>query len=357
VRKTRLKAKTRFALLALLVGGLATIASSAWSAASAQSLRSAALRILGPTESSGRRPELILELGPFDLPARASHDATRQPPPSAVELQLAGWIQGYVVEIVDAKGSRLPQQLLHHVNVITPGRRELFSPIMQRVAAAGAETAPVRLPRLVGYPVREGDVLIVTAMLHNPTGTAYTGARLRVRFLFTRASSVIPRVAIQPFYLDVMPPAGAHSFDLPPGRSERSWEGRPAVAGRILGVSGHLHRYGVALRFEDVTAGRVIWEAKPTTNARGDVVGMPSKWFLATLGVPVRPNHLYRLTAVYDNPTGRTIVAGGMGALGGIVLPSRRAPWPSPNRTDPEYKRDVRVTWRLDARHATGHAH
>jgi hypothetical protein len=345
----------RFALLAgLVVGGVATMAPPA---ASAQAPRPAALRIVGPTESPGRRPELILELGPFDLPARASHDGTPQPPPSAVGLQIGGWIQGYAVEIVDAKGSRLPQQLLHHVNVITPGRRELFSPIMQRVAAAGAETAPVRLPRLVGYPVREGDVLIVTAMLHNPSGIAYTGARLRVRFLFTRASSAIPRVAIQPFYLDVMPPAGVHSFDLPPGRSERSWEGRPAVSGRILGVSGHLHRYGVALRFEDVTAGRVIWEAKPRTNARGDVVGMPSKRFLATLGVPVHPDHLYRLTAVYDNPTGRTVVAGGMGALGGMILPSRRAAWPPPNQTDPEYERDVRVTWRLDGRHAAGHHH
>jgi hypothetical protein len=50
-------------------------------------------------------------------------------------------------------------------------------------------------------------------------------------------------------------------------------------------------------------------------------------------------------------------VAGGMGALGGIILPSRRAAWPSPNQTDPEYERDVHVAWRLDGRHATGHHH
>ncbi|MFN2564547.1 MAG: hypothetical protein ABR499_05985, partial [Gemmatimonadaceae bacterium] len=225
-------------LLAVLVSGVATAAAPR---APAQSPRPAALRVVGPTELRSGRRELILELGSFDLPARAAHGGSPQPPPRAVALPVAGWIQGYAVEIVDARGTRLPQGVLHHVNVIAPGRRELFSAIMQRVAAAGAETAPVRLPRLVGYPVRRGDTLIVTAMLQNRTGTTYPGARLRVRFPFTPATARIPRVSIQPFYVDVMPPAGLHSFDLPPGRSERSWEGRPTVAARILGVSGHLH--------------------------------------------------------------------------------------------------------------------
>jgi hypothetical protein len=53
---------------------------------------------------------------------------------------------------------------------------------------------------------------------------------------------------VMPVYLDVVPHGGFHSYDLPPGRSERSWEGRPAVGGRILALGGHLHRYGVSLR-------------------------------------------------------------------------------------------------------------
>jgi hypothetical protein len=326
-------------------------------AAAAQSRGATELRVVQPAGSRAGSRELVLELGPFDLPARAGHDGMRQPPPRAVALPVAGWIQGYAVEIIDARGSRLPQGMLHHVNVIVPGRRELFSAIMQRLAAAGAETAPVRLPRFIGYPVRRGDTLIITTMLHNPTGTAYTGARLRLRFPFTPATARFQRITIHPFYIDVMPPAGRHFFDLPPGRSARSWEARPAVPGRILGVSGHLHRYGVALRLEDVTAGRVIWEARPITDARGGIVGMPSKRFVATLGVAVRPDHVYRLTAVYDNPTGRTIAAGGMGALGGVFLPSRGVRWPPARRTDPEYQRDVSVTWRLTEQAAAGHGH
>jgi hypothetical protein len=270
---------------------------------------------------------------------------------------MGGWIQGFSVEIVDPRGDRIPQRVLHHVNVIAPGRRELFSTIMQRVAAAGAETAPAHLPRLVGYPVSAGDTLIVTTMLHNPTGVAYPGARLRVRFPFTPSTARIPRLGVQPFYLDVMPPAGLHFYDLPPGRSARSWQGRPAIPGRILGVSGHLHRHAVALRFEDVTARRLIWDARPVANADGEVVAMPTGHFASGLGVPVHPDHVYRLTAVYDNPTGATIVAGGMGALGGILLPARGARWPAADREDAEYQRDARVTWRRDVRAANGHGH
>jgi hypothetical protein len=84
---------------------------------------------------------------------------------------------------------------------------------------------------------------------------------------------------------------------------------------------------------------------------------MPTRHFVSGLGLPVRPDHLYRLTAVYDNPTGATIAAGGMGALGGLLLPARGARWPAAAREDAEYQRDVRVTWRRDMQAADGHDH
>ena len=69
-----------------------------------------------------------------------------------------------------------------------------------------------------------------------------------------------------------MPPAGGHSFDLPPGRSVKSWEGRPAVAARLLAAGSHLHQYGTALRLEDVSTGKVIWEAGPELGEGGEVL-------------------------------------------------------------------------------------
>jgi hypothetical protein len=155
-------------------------------------------------------------------------------------------------------------------------------------------------------------------------------------------------------YLDVMPPAGVHAYDLPPGRSIKSWEGRPAVPARLIAAGGHLHQYGTALRLEDVTAGKVIWEARPELGNDRDVVGMPIRYF-APFGVRLDPDRVYRLTAEYDNPTGKVLADGGMGALGGIVIPGWGSAWPGVARGDSAYQHDVRViTGHGSTQHGSG---
>ena len=293
------------------------------------------------------RGDLVFELGPIDLPANAGHDDIHQPPPLAVAVGVDGWLHGYTIELVDSGGRPVPQAVVHHVNVIIPQKRELFSPIMLRLAAAGAETAPVGLPWFLGYQVHESDSVLVSAMFHNPSETGYEKVYLKVRMPLTRRH-VVGAMGIYPFYMDVMPPAGSHSFDLPEGRSERFWEGSPAIGGRILGISGHMHKYGVALRLEDRTNGSVIWEGKPGLDEKGEVMAMPIKRFVRTFGVGIKPDHLYRLTAVYDNPTGMPVVDGGMGALGGVFLPRDSIGWPAVDRVNPEYVLDWRITYRLD---------
>lgn len=303
------------------------------------------------------RQELVFELGPVDLPAHLGHEHAAQPPTDRVAIPIEGWVHGFRVEVVDGAGRAVPQQVVHHVNIIATEERELFSQIMLRVAAAGQETGEVKLPRLAGYRVRKGQEFAVTSMLHNPTPRAYRGVKVRVRMPYTPESSWLSPVSIFPFYLDVMPPAGeTHAYDLPPGRSEKSWEGRPALAGRILGVGGHLHKYGVSLRLEDVTANEVLWEAKPKVDEKGEVIDMPRGTFIWRLGIPVRSDHVYRLTAIYDNPTGETIPDGAMGALGGVFLPARGTVWPVVDRQHPEYQLDVRVTLADGGGHG-GHQH
>jgi hypothetical protein len=152
-------------------------------------------------------------------------------------------------------------------------------------------------------------------------------------------------VSIYPFYLDVTPPAGIHAYDLPAGVSERSWEGRPAIGGRILGVGGHLHKYGLDLKFTDVTTGTVIWDAKPDTDKTGEITAFPRKLFLWTLGVRLHPDHVYRVTAYYNNPTGKVIPDGAMGTLGGVMIPDHSVEWPKIDRASAEYKQDLVVTY------------
>lgn len=284
------------------------------------------------------RGELVLESRPVDVAARSGH---AQVLPVQAAAPVGGWLHGYVVELVDARGRPVPRELLHHVIVVVPNRRGLFNPIMLRLVAAGHETPVVRLPSLVGYRLRRGDPLLIAGMLDNEGAGAYRGVRIRVRMPLKSENAWIRPITIFPWSMDVMPTGTQRAWDLPPGRSHRSWEASPVVAGRMLGIGGHLHRYGVALRFEDVTARKTLWDGRPVRGANGEVLRMPTRTFLR--GVPVRPDHRYRLTAFYENPTGRTIPAGGMGAAGGAVIPDDPARWPGVDRRSAEYQLDLRA--------------
>jgi hypothetical protein len=329
--------------------GLAAVIVCCTAAAAQTAATEPTLRVT--TDSVHR--EIIVELSPLNLPAYTAHHDAMQAVARAMVIPVTGWIEGYRGEMIDSAGRRLPNQLIHHLNLIVPQRRELFSTIMQRMGAAGAETPPVELPQvlghpIIGYPVTAGDTLLISTMVHNPTGQTYDDARVRVHLSYATAGTWPKPIAIYPFYLDVMPPAGRHSYDLPAGHSFKSWQGHPAVAGRILAVGGHMHKYGVVLRFEDVTTHRVLWQSAPETDSRGEITGMPTTTYWWRLGIPVHPDHIYRLTAVYDNPTGAMIRDGAMGAFGGVFHPDDIGAWPVVDRSTPEYQRDVKETYSTD---------
>src|SRR5581483_9694341 len=93
--------------------------------------------------------DVVLDIGPIDLPPHAMHDMVRQPPVLARMLGVDGWMHGYSVDIVDSAGKPVPHEILHHLVVTDPKRRDLFTPLMLRIAAASAETTPVKLTRFV----------------------------------------------------------------------------------------------------------------------------------------------------------------------------------------------------------------
>ncbi|MBV9108314.1 MAG: hypothetical protein JO306_02780 [Gemmatimonadetes bacterium] len=284
--------------------------------------------------------EIVIESAAADVAGTSGHV---QILPAEGTVPVGGWLHGYSVELVDAAGRPVPQQLLHHLIVLVPNRRGLFNASMLRLVAAGHETPVVKLPSVVGYRIHAGDRLVLAGMLHNESATAYRGVRVRVHMPLKREGGLIRPMSIFPFSMDVMPTGTQRAFDLPPGRSEKSWEGRPAVDGRIIGVGGHLHRYGVSLTLTDVTAGKVLWEGVPVRDSTGEIVSLPTHTFRLGLGVGIRADHVYRLTAVYDNPTRHTIVDGGMGAAGGAFVPSDQAAWPALDTSNPEYLLDERA--------------
>jgi hypothetical protein len=303
------------------------------------------------------RPEegvIVLRLGPFALPAGGN--TMRLSPARVMTVPVEGWLTSFETRVLDDEGRELPSDILHHINLVRPDRRELFMPVMQRLAAAGQETGRVRVPFPFGIPVIPGDTVLVVAMVHNPTGgpvDATVEARIRYD-----TPAWLDRIGVQPFHMDIHPPPAGASFDLPPGRSTFTWEGSPAIDVKVLGLGGHIHEYGEELRLEELRAdgtARVLWRSTPEKREDGGVAAVPRKTFLLRLGLLLSSDRTYRLVAVYHNPTDRVIPAGGMAEIAGAVVP--RDDWPASDPGDATFRADYRSFTRHspELRMASGH--
>ena len=288
-----------------------------------------------------QRDELTMELPAVDLPAGTVVDEAA----SVAEFPVNGSVYALHAEVVDEHGRRLPNDLLHHMNVMDPAQRELFLPVSRRILASGRETGDIRFPWLLfGSPMRAGERILANAMVHNPTAVSYRGVRVRLVLSYVPDHRPWPLFTVIPWQLDVAFPVGDKSFDLPPGRSERSYEGRPAVAGKVIVIGGHMHEYGRTIEFWDATTGKLLWHGEPAPAPPGEpsVVPMGRLYGLSGIGMRITPTNRYRVRVIYDNPTGHTISNGGMGVVGGLFMPDRKAVWPATNQSDSLYQQDLR---------------
>src|SRR3989441_1098681 len=203
------------------------------------------------------RDELVLELPAVDLPAGTVVDQAA----SVGEFPVNGSIYALHAELVDEHGQRLSNDLLHHMNVMNPSERELFLPISRRILASGRETGEIRFPWLLfGAPMRAGEHILANAMVHNPTAVNYHGVRVRLVLSYVPGHRPWPFFSVIPWQLDFAFPVGGKSFDLPPGRSERSYEGSPAVDGKIIIIGGDMAERGESGGVSGVANGGMVWE-------------------------------------------------------------------------------------------------
>ncbi len=302
---------------------------------------------------SPARDQLTVEFTPTDLPASSMDgmDAMISLPVHQVIIPESGSLHSVQTEVVDSAGQTLPRGFLHHVNLTDPGHRDLFLSSSLHILAASKETPAVSIPELVlGLPLERGQRLLAYAMINNPTRTAHHGLRVRVTLGYraTHCGSPFPLLKAYPWVLDAMfplgqRPGGSKAFDLPPGRSERSWESSPAIPGYLLGAGGHVHDYAIDLSLTDATTGEVIFHAVPVKDRDGHVLSMPVQRFYRwyRLGLHIVPSHRYRITVRYNNPTDHTLRAAGMGAVGGLFVPDRGTHWPAVDTADAVYREDL----------------
>lgn len=293
------------------------------------------------------RQVLELRIGPVDLKTEARHHY--RSPAHLAAFPFDGYLHGFDWKITaEAPASQVPDRMLHHLNIVSPNTRELFVPMAQRLAAAGRETPKQSISTAVGRPFEKGEAMVVVGKFHRATEHDWEDAVLHIYLHYSRAdNSIIEPWAAQPFYLDVMSPTGKTTeagrfqkdFSVPPGRTVKTWEGSPSASGNIVGLGGHMHDYGAELRLEDLTAGEVLWKTSPVTDDDGHVTSVPTERFVWSGGIDVYEDHRYRFTAIYENPLDEPSPHRGMGAMGGLFIPS--SPWPEADTTHRTYREEL----------------
>jgi hypothetical protein len=303
------------------------------------------------------RREVVLRLGPVDLtaaPPGATHDAMHRaadPTSSLIRFRwpVPGWVHGYRAELRDGLGRQLPQQLIHHIELLNLERRNLMHPIFERTLGVGQETEEVLLPKSVGVRLEAGWEMALMSAFTNETGSDLRGVTLDLVIRFLPATQAPQPLDIRPLMLDVGFAVGTPgAFDLDPGCTTHAREWVFPIDARLLVVGGHLHDHARSLALVDAVTGKTLLSLAPRTAADGKLVGVSRKVFgVVGDGLRLRAGRRYRVVAVYCNPMRHAISDGGMAVIAGVIAPDAVAAWPKLDRTDPEYLADVAALERM----------
>src|SRR5215210_2507754 len=213
------------------------------------------------------RHELTVTSGPYDLPNMPampehammdlglSHDTKLQ----RFEWPVDGWFRGFRLELTDGSGRPVPPEVMHHMIMVNFSRRQLLYSAAERLMGTGTETEEVSIPKTIGVPMKPGMKLGIYIAWHNATGHDLQGVRLKLIMLWTPKNQNPPPVNALPLYMDVnLTVGGTNTYDIPPGKSSKTYEFTLPTGGRLLGIGGHMHDYGSRVRLEDTGTGKVL---------------------------------------------------------------------------------------------------
>lgn len=269
---------------------------------------------------------LTFRVGPLPLPAGADHHAVAQAPEFFWDVPFDGWLVAYRPRLVDAAGNELPGRLLHHVGFWHTTRPDFLCPEKpEHIFGAGGEMNEWPAVPGFGYRVGKGERVRVDTMFHNPTETDYPEVYLEVLVEYVRADDGLPLRNYYPAWFDVQRCRDS-SYDLRPGENVTSAEIPVRYEGVLLGVGGHLHDYGLLLRLVNVSRNEKVAELVAQRDEHGRLQAMPTETFTNRGGYRIRAGDTLRVTAIYDNKSGRPLPEGAMGIVVGYFVPDDDAP-------------------------------
>ena len=301
---------------------------------------------------------VIVTAGPFRVPVSdpmMEHMSGMEMPSTPVQRftwPVDAQLHGFHIDLIDGQGRRLPRKLMHHLIGINFGRRQLFYPAAERLfgLAAESEIDGYTIPKTLGVPLSAGQEMGVYVMWHNEGSAEVTDAYWRLTMEWLPRNLRPHPIDVLPVYIDadLRIPDG-NTFDVPPGRYERTYEFTAPIGGHLLAVGGHLHDYGVGVRLEDAETGKVLVAVQAKRDSVGHVLDVSRKLLaLRGEGLHLKANHRYRLVGLYDNPTRDTLYSA-MAHMVGLFAPDDYRQWPVIDARDTTYQKDI-----ADLMRATG---
>jgi hypothetical protein len=266
---------------------------------------------------------VTLRVGPMNLPAHTSHMKMPQPPDLVWEVPIDGWLLAYHPKLVDAGGNPVPGTVLHHVAFWNENRADFLCPNKEEhIFGAGSElTDWAEIPGY-GYRVQLHDKIRIETMVHNPTATSYDKAYLEVDIPYADANAGSVGKVIQnvyPAWMDVVS-CGNSGYDLPAGKSEKTGTVTVKYDGVLLGVGGHMHDYGKQIVLQDASRKETVATLDAKSDDQGHLESVPVKLFVEEGGYKFAKGDVLKVSATYDNPTGKLLRDGAMGIAVGYFV-------------------------------------
>ncbi|HEU4570845.1 MAG TPA: hypothetical protein VFS07_09770 [Gemmatimonadales bacterium] len=296
---------------------------------------------------------ITLAAGPFAIPAghpemghAAMHEHTAEVPLLYFKWPMTAYLRGFRLELTDSAGRPLPRRLLHHLNLVNFGRRQLFYAVPERTLAVGQETPDIMLPKTVGIPVEAEWPMALVLAWHNETAEPIPAVNVTL-VLSWSPTTLTPRpTPVLPVYMDVVDPvAKPVTFDLPPGRSRYEADFTLPTSGRIIGIGGHAHDYATGIALEELRPDgrpRIVTRLRTTLDSAGRLLGIEQKLpGIRSAGIPLTAGRRYRIVGTYDNPNPDTLRAGAMIHVVFLYAVTDPAKWPAVDPEDRDWQREV----------------
>jgi hypothetical protein len=265
------------------------------------------------------------------------------------------WLLAYTPRLVDSNASEVPGRVLHHVAFWNENRSDFLCPNKEEhIFGAGSEmTHWAQIPGY-GYRVQKGDKIRIETMVHNPWDMPYDKVYLEVKIPYaatedTRgvnagiaptadasanfaaapgdgsgyvASVLFDSVrSVYPAWMDVES-CGNSGYNLKPGKNVTSGTVLVKYDGVLLGVGGHMHDYAKEIVLENATRKETVATLEATVDEHGQLLSMPVVTFFDKGGYKFAAGDTLKITATYENPTGKLLRDGAMGIVVGYFVPA-----------------------------------